>query len=224
MYRLLLIDDNPDILEANRSYFAEQGFEATACSGGEEALCALKESGFDCVVLDVMMPGMDGYEVCTAVRERSNVPVVFLSCLDRPDDKIKALMMGGDAYMVKPYDLRELQAQVLACLRRGEGRAAPDGAFFLDRERRIVRLHETSAVLSKKEMALLALLLDHPGRTLSRERLCDALWPGEGPDENRLHVLVRSLRRKTDFARDHIGAIESVYGAGYRLCREEETP
>lgn len=224
MHRILLIDDHQDILEANRSYFAEQGFTATACDSGEQAVSLLRTGAFDCIVLDVMMPGMDGYAVCKAIREKHDTPIIFLSCLDQPDDKVRGLMSGGDAYMTKPYDLRELHAQVLACLRRGERTAAPPaGDFFIDRERRIVRLFEHSAVLSKKEMALLSLLLERPGKTIGKESLCAALWPGEEADENRLQGLVRNLRRKVEFAKGRIGQIESVYGTGYRL-KNPDTP
>lgn len=222
MSDILFVDDNLDILEANRSYFEDKGFGAVACASGEEAVPLLKEREFDCIVLDVMMPGMDGYAVCKAIRQKADTPVVFLSCLDQPDDKVRGLMLGGDAYMVKPYDLRELHAQVIACIRRGESAAAPAASeFAIDRQKRIVRLHEHSAILSKKEMALLSLLLEQPGKTLFKESLCAALWPGEATDENRLQSLIRNLRRKTDFASSRIGRITSVYGTGYRLDIEE---
>lgn len=222
MYHILLIDDHQDILEANRSYFAEQGFAATACDSGAQAVSLLRTQPFDCIVLDVMMPGMDGYAVCQTIRKKHDTPIIFLSCLDQPDDKVRGLMLGGDAYMTKPYDLRELHAQVMACLRRGEKTAAPPaGDFFIDRQQRIVRLHEHSAILSKKEMALLCQLLDNPGKTISKESLCTALWPGEAADENRLQSLVRNLRRKVAFAQQRMGQIESIYGMGYRLTVEE---
>lgn len=217
MSDLLFIDDNRDILEANRSYFEEQGFEVTACESGEAAVPLLKKRPFDCIVLDVMMPGMDGYAVCKSIRQNADTPVIFLSCLDQPSDKVRGLMLGGDAYMVKPYDLRELHAQVIACIRRGEKAAVPAADFSIDRDKRIVRLHAHSAILSKKEMTLLVLLLQQPGKTLFKKSLCAALWPGEAADENRLQSLVRNLRRKTDFAASHIGRITSVYGTGYRL-------
>lgn len=217
MSHILFIDDHQDILEANRSYFEEAGFEATACDSGKAALSLLQMRTFDCIVLDVMMPGMDGYEVCRAIRERHSTPVIFLSCLDQPDNKIQGLMLGGDAYIVKPYDLRELHAQVSACVRRGEKTAPPAGDFFIDRESRIVRLCDHSAVLSKKEMALFTLLLEQPDKTLLKENLCAALWPGEEADENRLQSMVRNLRRKTEFATERFGQIVSVYGIGYRL-------
>lgn len=164
-----------------------------------------------------MMPDMDGFEVCRAIRGKYDTPVIFLSCLDQPDDKIQGLMLGGDAYLVKPYDLRELHAQVAACVRRGEKTAPPSGDFAIDRERRIVRLHEHSAVLSKKEMSLLCLLLEQPDKTLTKESLCAALWPGENADENRLQSLVHNVRRKTEFAWEYMGQIVCVYGTGYRL-------
>lgn len=221
MYRILFVDDHPDILEANRSYFEEQGFSAAVCECGQAAVELLDREAFDCIVLDVMMPGMDGYSLCGAVRARTDTPVIFLSCLDQPDDRVRGLMLGGDAYLSKPYDLRELHAQVQACLRRGERPAVPAQGLTVDRERRIVRLGDHCAVLSKKEMALLGLFLDRPDRVLPREALCAALWPGERPDENRLHSLVRNLRRKVDFAGELLGRIEAVYGAGYRLDTED---
>lgn len=234
-YRILFVDDNPDILEANRSYFEEHGFETAACQSGAEAVALLRAETFACIVLDVSMPEMDGYEVCKKIRRQYNMPVIFLSCLDQPDDKVRGLMLGGDVYMTKPYDLRELHAQVLACLRRAGRVAVPySGAvllsaenspvsardFIIDRERRIIRLQEHCAVLSKKEMSLLLILLDQPGRTIQKESLCEALWPGERPDENRLQSLVRNLRRKVEFAAAPIGQIENVYGFGYRLRKE----
>lgn len=223
MRHILLIDDHQDILEANRSYFAEQGFAATACGSGEQALALLRAEAFDCIVLDVMMPGMDGYAVCREIRKMHDTPIIFLSCLDRPDDKVRGLMSGGDAYMTKPYDLRELHAQVLACLRRGGITAPPAGDFFIDLNRRIVRLFEHSAVLSKKEMALLSLLLEQPGKTIGKESLCTSLWPGEEADENRLQGLVRNLRHKVAFAKERMGQIESIYGTGYRLKNPDES-
>lgn len=221
MYRILFIDDHADILAANRTYFEDAGFSATACESGMAAVALLQKESFDCIVLDVMMPGMDGYEVCREIRKKDDTPVVFLSCLDQPDNRIRGLMEGGDAYMVKSYDLRELHAQVMACIRRGEKKAPPAGDFAIDREKRIVRLREHSAVLSKKEMALLTLLLEQPDTTLFKESLCAALWPDGNldgdTDENRLQSLVRNLRRKTDFAAERFGQIVCVYGTGYRL-------
>lgn len=220
--RILFIDDHEDILEANRSYFSENGFHVTVCNSGTEAISLLRRQVFDCIVLDVSMPGTDGYEVCKAIRKQYDTPVIFLSCLDQPDNKIYGLMLGGDVYMVKPYDLRELHAQVLACLRRGEKAAPPPtGDFAIDPEQRIVRLHEHSAILSKREMALLSMLLKSPNKTVSKESLCAAIWSGESPDENRLQGLVRNLRRKVEFAKAHMGQIESVYGTGYRLNTED---
>lgn len=218
MKRILFIDDHQDILEANRSYFAEHNFNVCACNNGTEAVLLLQRQAFDCIVLDVAMPGLDGYEVCTAIRRQYDTPVIFLSCLDQPDDKVHGLMLGGDVYMTKPYDLRELYAQVLACLRRGEKSAVISaGDFMLDWERRIVRLHDHCAVLSKKEIALLSLLIKHQGQTLRKERLWAEIWQGEDPDENRLQGLIRNLRNKVEFASEHMGKIASVYGTGYRL-------
>lgn len=222
MYHMLLVDDNQDILEANRSYFDEQGFAVAACSSGAQAVSLLRKEAFDCIVLDVMMPDMDGYDVCRAIRETYDMPIIFLSCLDQPDDKVRGLMSGGDAYMTKPYDLRELHAQVIACLRRGGQTALPlAGNFAIDRERRIVRLLEHCAILSKKEMALLSLLMEQQGKTIRKESLWAALWPGEPADENRLQGLIRNLRRKVEFAQGHMGQIESVYGTGYRLGKPD---
>lgn len=216
--RILFIDDNPDILEANQSYFDEHGFEAAVCRNGAEAVALLRKKTFSCVVLDVSMPGMDGYEVCREIRRWYDMPVIFLSCLDQPEDRVRGLMLGGDVYMTKPYELRELHAQVLACLRRKVGTfTLSSGDFFIDRERRIVRNHEHCAILSKKEMALLLTLLDQPGKTVFKEKLCSTLWPGEVSDENQLQSLVRNLRRKVGFAAVSMGRIENVYGTGYRI-------
>lgn len=220
MYSILFIDDNLDILEANRSYFQQYGFQATACHNGFDALAKLQKQNFDCIVLDVMMPDIDGYEVCAKVREHANIPIIFLSCLDQSDHKIKALMLGGDAYLIKPYDLRELHAQIMACIRRGDNKVDTSSSFMIDHERRIIRLYEHSAILSKKEMALLEILMAHPNTVLTKEKLCAALWPDEQPDENRLQSLMRNLRQKVSFAQSRIGTITSIYGTGYVLDKK----
>lgn len=224
MYSILFIDDNLDILEANRSYFQQYGFQATICDNGFSALDKLTAQTFDCIVLDVMMPGIDGYQVCEKIRKKSNTPIVFLSCLDQPDHKIKALMLGGDAFLIKPYDLRELHAQIMACLRRGRDKVNTTDDFMIEHERRIVRLHEHSAILSKKEMALLEILMSQPNFVFLKEELCAALWPGDEADENRLQSLIRNLRQKISFAQHNIGKIISIYGVGYKLSKDESNP
>lgn len=222
MYSILFIDDNLDILEANRSYFKQYGFVAVTCHNGVSALEKISKQSFDCIVLDVMMPDMDGYQVCQNIRKKTSTPIVFLSCLDQPDHKIKALMLGGDAYVTKPYDLRELHAQIMACVRRGEDRIHSSASFVIEHERRIIRLHEHSVILSKKEMALLEMLMAQKNNVILKEDLCTILWPDEQPDENRLQSLVRNLRNKVSFAESRIGSIINIYGVGYKLAKDEQ--
>lgn len=126
-HHILIVDDDPDILRTNKRFLTPRGYEVDTADTPSEALCLLEENHYACILLDVMLPGMDGYELCEAVRSLTDAPVIFVSCLDSEDDKIKGLISGGDDYMTKPYSLKELATRIFAQIRR-----ASMGSFFLD--------------------------------------------------------------------------------------------
>src|SRR5215510_13204332 len=114
MANILLIDDNDEILSANQSYLAKQGFNVTCADTGIRAIACLNENQYDCIVLDILLPDLDGFSICKAARTITNAPILFLSCLEETDDKVRGLKLGGDDYMTKPYSLEELAARINA--------------------------------------------------------------------------------------------------------------
>jgi len=214
---ILVVDDTPEILAANVSHLTEQGFDVTAVGTGAAAMVRLGEKQFDCIVLDILLPDMDGYAICKAAREITDTPIIFLSCLDEVDDKIKGLMTGGDDYMTKPYSLEELTARVHARIRSGKRRVSLQGAgIHIDHEACIIQTCGRSVFLSQKEFDLFLLLHENPRRVFSKEELLERVWR-PGVDMGTVAVHIMKLRRKIGFAERQIGRIETGYGEGYYL-------
>jgi len=219
---ILVIDDMPEILSANTSHFSALGYNVTAVDNGAEAIARLNEKQFDCIVLDILMPEIDGYAVCQAARSLTDTPIIFLSCLDQIDDKIKGLMTGGDDYMTKPYSLDELAARVHALIRRGGmARTQKDAEFTIDRHSRIIHAGGKNVLLSQKEYELFMLLYENPMKVFTKEEIVKRIWKENAADSSAVAVNVMRLRRKLDFAARHIGVIDNEYGTGYRLIPPE---
>jgi len=215
---ILVIDDEPEILSANTSHFAALGYNVTAADNGAEAIARLNEKQYDCIVLDILMPEIDGYAVCQAARSLTDTPIIFLSCLDQIDDKIKGLMTGGDDYMTKPYNLDELAARVHALIRRGGMvRTQKDAEFTIDRNNRIIQTGSKNVLLSQKEYELFMLLYENPMKVFTNEEIVERIWIGKAADGDAVAINVMRLRRKLDFAARYIGVIDNEYGTGYRL-------
>ena len=220
MPNVLLIDDNREILDANDAYLSKNGFSVTVADSGLKAASLISSQGFDCIVLDILLPDLDGYAICKAVRTVTDTPILFLSCLDEIDDKTRGLMLGGDDYMTKPYSLKELHARVQALIRRSAGANGAlhgHGDFYVDREQRLIHMKRQSVILSKREWALFLLFHDNPGVLLPREAILKAIWPTEKIDAHTVTVHIARLRKKIAFAEDRVGRILSAYGGGYRL-------
>ncbi len=220
MTRILVVDDDPHIRELVALYLQRDGFEVVEAEDGLAAMSALDSKKVDLVVLDVMMPRMDGWELCREIREFSQLPVLMLTAKGETPHKIKGLQIGADDYVVKPFDPLELVARVKALLRRyriATEQTVQVGELFLDRKSHHASFDGKDLSLPPKEFELLFKLASHPGRTLPREQLIEDIWgyDFEG-DERTLDVHIKRLRDK--FPEDRCSfKIRTVRGLGYRL-------
>lgn len=212
MPSVLIIDDNGEILSANKAYLTGQGFDVTCADTGIKALACLNENKYDCIVLDILLPDIDGYAICKAARTVTEAPIIFLSCMEDTDDKIKGLASGGDDYMTKPYHLSELSARLRALLRRSE--IYDDNGSCVNRHNRMIQTKEKSVLLSQKEFELFLLLYENPNTVFSKEEIFEKIWHGIS-DIRTVAVHIMRLRRKIEFAKNDVGQIENSYGTGY---------
>jgi two-component system OmpR family response regulator len=219
--RILVVEDDPAIAAAIRSILADAGEAVDVAGDGSDALGWAGTYPYDLVILDVVLPGMDGVTVCRTLRERgSKIPILMLTALDAIEDRVAGLDAGADDYLAKPFAGAELLARVRALRRRGVGEAAAVlrlGDLELDPAAREVRRGGKAIRLTSKEFALLEVLARHPGQVFPQDRLIDAVWDADfAAASNVVEVYIRSLRRKVDGGRRD-GLIETVRGAGYRL-------
>lgn len=220
MTTVLIVDDEPSIVELARVYLAREGFQVESAENGPTAIERVVQRTPALVILDVMLPGMDGFEVCRRLRERSEVPILMLTARGDDTDKIVGLELGADDYLAKPFNPRELTARVKAILRRAQSgerqsRALQVGDLTIDLERRQVTCEGRSIELRTKEFDLLVALARNPGVVLSRDRLLEIVWGYDFLGESRtVDVHLSRLRDKLEGTS---GAIEAVRGVGYRL-------
>lgn len=229
--QVLLVDDEDSILQFVSYNLRKAGHEVVCASTGAEALERAEEDAFDLVILDIMLPGADGYEVCRRLREKSDVPVLFLSARDTELDKVVGLELGGDDYLAKPFGVRELQARVKALLRRSSATTASKSSgeapalleasgLELDEGSHTARHGKTEIDLTPREFELLACLMRHPGQVLSREQLLRQAWEWEYVVETKtVDTHVKRLRDKLTQADADPAVVETVRGYGYRIAR-----
>lgn len=222
MYRVLLVDDDPHILNTNRAYLEKQGYEVVTAAHGAQALEIASSAALDAVVLDVEMPGVDGVEVCRRVREVSGVPILFLSAYADTDDRIRGLLAGGDDYLAKPYSLRELELRLRLRIQRRENAERREvlsfGGLSIDTGLREVRFGEETAGFTALEFDLLAFLARHPDQVFSYEELYDRVW--KSPMNQGVHnmqVCMARVRQKLERLCPGAHYIETVRGKGYRF-------
>jgi len=227
MTTILVIDDEAHIRELVRLYLTATGFEVSEAEDGLSGLEAVRSSDPDLVVLDLMLPGMDGAEVCRAIRETSNVPVIMLTARDTEVDKVSLLEAGADDYMVKPFSPPELVARVRAVLRRMEplGTAVHEvlriGGLEVDTATHEVTVDGNVVKLTAKEYDLLVTMLRDPGVVFSRSRLLERVWGmSEYVDERGVDVHVRHLREKLGDDASSPRFVETVRGTGYRVKKD----
>ena len=214
---VLLVEDEPSVGELIRSYLARDGWMVIWVRSGEEALVELDRHPVRIVILDVGLPGIDGFEVCRLVRARSRVPILMLTARDEEPDRIVGLEVGADDYLTKPFSPREMVARMKAILRRAEPQPTQDllelGDVSLNRETHDVTIAGAAVELPAKEFDLLAYFLSNPGAVLSRDVLLDRVWGVSYPGGTRtVDVHVAQLRRK--LGRPNL--IRTLRGSGYK--------
>ena len=219
--RLLVVEDDPNILELLAASLQFAGFEVTSARTGSEGVTAALKAQPDLVVLDVMLPDLDGFEVLKLIRaEGGRFPVVFLTARDTTDDKIRGLTLGGDDYVTKPFSLEELTARIRAVLRRTAGDQAPPRLSFadleLDEESHEVYRNGSRVSLSPTEFKLLRYLMLNANRVLSKAQILDHVWNYDfRGDDNIVESYISYLRRKVDTVDPRL--IHTLRGVGYVL-------
>lgn len=219
MASILVVEDEPNIASLVETYLSREGYAVTRVDDGAKALEAADRIRPSLVILDVMLPGIDGLEVCRRLRARSRVPVIMLTAKDQEIDRVVGLELGADDYVTKPFSPRELVARVKAVLRRAEAaEEGPEtlslGIVAMDLSRRETRVGDRKVDLTPKEFDLLAFLMRNRGIVFSRDRLLERVWGYERPVDTRtIDSHVRSLRAKLGPDGD---VVKTVRGVGYR--------
>lgn len=219
---VLVVDDEEDIVSLMRDFLEAEGYAVVTAANGREAMLALQQTTVDCVLLDVMMPGLSGFDVVRKIRELGEVPVLFLSAKQEDSDKIRGLGLGADDYIVKSATPGEVVARVKAVLRRTRRTepAAPStldfGRLTIDVRAREARIDGEPVTLTAREFELLQLFAEHPRQVFSREQLFERLWGAHG-DRHTVTVHVGRLREKLEVDPANPELIVTVWGVGYRF-------
>ena len=227
---ILVVDDEQRIIDLAQMYLEQEGYAVDSATDGAEAYDHIRADEPDLIVLDLMLPGMDGLEICRRVRADSDVPIIMLTARSDDIDKIVGLELGADDYLTKPFNPRELVARVKAILRRGgivdkrdsatanANTTVSVGNLTIDPERRLVKIEDESVDLRMKEFDLLVTLARDPGLVFSREKLLELVWGYDFAGETRtVDVHIAHLRHKL---KPMTPNIETVWGVGYKLTVE----
>ncbi len=220
--KVLVVDDDAKTVELVKLYLNRDGYRVITAFDGNEALRLARENSPDLIVLDLMLPGLSGLEVCRILREESDVPIIMLTALTTDDDRLKGLDLGADDYVTKPFSPRELAARVRAVLRRLPGERGPDkieyGAISLDFLKHEAFLDGKPLNLTPIEFKVLGTLVKEPGRVFSRAQIIDkALGHDFNGFDRTIDVHILKLRRKLEPDPHHPRYLTTVYGAGYKL-------
>jgi DNA-binding response OmpR family regulator len=229
--RLVLVDDDANLRHTLGYTLRQEGFEVVAAEDGERGLEAFRQSRPDVVVLDVMLPKLDGFEVCRRIRRESDVPILMLTARDTELDKVVGLEIGADDYLAKPFSTRELVARIRALLRRTRQAVAPVGErlesaeLLLDAGRHRVTLEGREIALKPKEFELLAFFMGHPGQVFGREQLLASVWGYDFAGDSRtVDTHVKTLREKLGDDAERPRWIDTVRGVGYRFREASLAP
>ncbi|MEK4663410.1 response regulator transcription factor [Priestia sp. FSL H7-0729] len=225
MSTILVVDDEPDIRDVIHVYLRNEGYKVIEGANGEEALNIINTISVQLVILDVMMPIMDGIKACFKIREVSTTPIIMLSAKEEDIDKITGLTTGADDYMVKPFNPLELLARVKAQLRRQTLIGKPESSslilikdLVIDTSKHSVKLKENDISLTPLEFSILVLLASHPGQVFSSEKIYETVWKEPyGYSDNTVMVHIRNLREKLELTPREPQYIKTVWGVGYKI-------
>jgi two-component system, OmpR family, response regulator RegX3 len=227
MAKILVVEDEETLAEAIAFLLGKEGFEVTVAATGPDAIAQFEKSGADLILLDLMLPGLSGTEVCRQIRAKSAVPIIMLTAKDSEIDKVVGLEIGADDYVTKPYSSRELIARIRAVLRRGElldsadeGAVLEVGPVRMDTDRHVISVNGAQVAIPLKEFELLEFLMRNAGRVLTRIQLIDRVWGSDYVgDTKTLDVHIKRLRAKIEKDPANPEFIQTVRGMGYKMER-----
>lgn len=224
--KILVIDDDQKLNRLLSDYLSKFGFTVTACTHPQEGLKALKKEMPDLVILDIMLPDLDGFEVCKKIRQDYSVPVIMLTARGEVTDRIVGLELGADDYLPKPFEPRELVARIQSILRRSRPNTKTGikrcGSIAVDFNKHLVQVNDKPVDLTTTEFEILKLFLRRPGVVFTREQILDSLWNIEGDVFNRsVDVLISRLRQKLGDDPRNPQFIKTIWGSGYMLIGDE---
>lgn len=225
---ILVVDDEREIVRALQRSLVAHGYHVVTANNGQDALTIIFQQHPDLVVLDLLMPGMSGLEVCRQVRATSSVPIIVLSVKDAEQDKVEALDLGADDYVAKPFHMDEVLARIRVALRRiarnaqGAGASFQSGPLSVDFDRRQVKLNGKLLALTPIEYDLLKIFISYRGRLLTRQMLVHEVWGKEEGRQHSLHVYVARLRKKIEPTPEQPLFIITIPGVGYRFQERGE--
>lgn len=231
--RILVVEDDPTVRDVVRRYLERDGHVVLQAEDGTTGLAMARQTHPDLIVLDVMLPGLSGLEVCSSLRvgDRSETPIIMLTALSEEDDRISGLALGADDYVTKPFSVKELALRVQSVLRRSSGQTTidpvvdvvTDGDLTINTVARTAHLGGRSVALTIREFDLLQFFMTHPGEVFSRADLLKRVWGWNFGDHSTVTVHVKRLRQKIEAVPAEPRRLATVYGLGYRYDREEGT-
>ena len=221
---ILVVDDEPKVARLARDYLEKNGFRVTVAADGQSALAVARREKPDLVILDLLLPQIDGREVCRILRRESDVPIIMLTALSEEIDQVTGLEIGADDYITKPFSVRTLVARVRSLLRRTRGEVKTPGVvrtgnLEVDTEKYSVTFKSIPIKLTPNEFKLLYLLASHPGQTLTREQLLEDLHGAASSMDRSVDSHIKNLRKKLEAASGE-PMVETVYGIGYRFVEK----
>ena len=224
-YRLLIVEDSPELLEATSDFYREEDaglWEVVTASDGKDALAKVNGEDFDLMILDIMLPGASGFDICKAARKRSDCPIIFLTALGSERNVLKGYETGCDDYVVKPFSLRQLYAKSLALLRRAKKSSDSEiiscGSISLDKKSMLVKVSGREISINAREYFLLVYLLENKGSVLTRQSILEHVWSDDLDVNDR--VVDNTIRRLRESLGNASGQVKTAIGRGYRITEE----
>lgn len=223
--RVLIVDDEPLIVKGLKFNLEQEGYETDCAYSGEEALNKYRENKFDIILLDVMLPGISGTEVCHTIREESMIPIIMLTAKSADEDKIEGLTEGADDYLTKPFNTNELKARMKNLLKRSEITSTNPAEIkvkdlVMDKDKRTVTIKGIEIELTAKEFDILLLLVTNPGKVYRREDLLEYIWKDYSGDIRTVDVHIRRLRQKIEANENAPEYVYTKWGVGYYFAQK----